>query len=348
MKRALVSLLFGFVSAFGVAANPAVIRVGVSTGASGSPATFGGAATAIAQQRGVLEAAFKPDGIRVEWVFFKGAGPAANEALASKQLDFIWQGDLAAITGKAGGLNTRILLGDSRLAPSYLVVPAKSKAASLEDLKGRKFALFKGTTQQLTFNRIAAQRGLAERDFKTINMDGATTLAALAAGDIDGVYLPVNALQLQERGVVRVIEDTRRDPLVAAHTHLLVDAAFEQRHPQLVQKLVSALVANAAWTSDEANRQQVFTGWARAGVPVSAWQRDYQPDALKQRLTPLLDPFFYAHYRDAVRFARQFGLIRKDVDVDAWIAPQYLREALKAQKLERYWTPLAADGKGAA
>ncbi|WP_432719698.1 ABC transporter substrate-binding protein [Jeongeupia wiesaeckerbachi] len=348
MKRVLVSLLFAAASALVQAANPAVLRVGVSTGASGSPPTFGGAATAIAQQRGVLEAAFKPDGIKVEWVFFKGAGPAANEALANRQLDFIWQGDLAAITGKAGGLKTRILLGDSRLAPNYLVVPVKSKAASLDDLKGQRLALFKGTTQQLAFNRIAAQRGLSERDFKTINMDAATTLAALAAGDVDGVYLPVNALALQERGIVRIIADTRRDPLLAAHTHLLVDAAFEQGHPQLVQKFVSTLVANAAWVSDEANREQVFTAWARAGVPVSAWRRDYQPDTLKQRLTPLLDPFFYAHYRDAVRSARQFGLIRKDIDVDAWIAPQYLREALKTQQREQFWTPLAADGKGAA
>jgi sulfonate transport system substrate-binding protein len=34
-----------------------------------------------------------------------------NEALANRQLDFVYLGDLAAIIGKANGLPTRLLLG---------------------------------------------------------------------------------------------------------------------------------------------------------------------------------------------------------------------------------------------
>jgi sulfonate transport system substrate-binding protein len=72
-----------------------------------------------------LEEVFKPQGVEVQWQFFKGAGPAVNEALANRQLDFVYLGDLAAIIGKANGLPTRLLLG-SRGSESYLAVTKAS------------------------------------------------------------------------------------------------------------------------------------------------------------------------------------------------------------------------------
>ena len=50
---------------------------------------------------GGLEEEFKKDGVKVQWTFFKGAGPAVNEALVNKQLDFAWQGDLPSIVHRA-------------------------------------------------------------------------------------------------------------------------------------------------------------------------------------------------------------------------------------------------------
>ncbi|MGL4605632.1 MAG: nitrate ABC transporter substrate-binding protein, partial [Iodobacter sp.] len=89
-------------------ADPAkVIRIGVATTGTGGRPVFGGASIASANVRGLLEEEFKKDGIKVEWNFFKGAGPAVNEAIANKLLDFAWQGDLPAIVGKSGGLKTK-------------------------------------------------------------------------------------------------------------------------------------------------------------------------------------------------------------------------------------------------
>ncbi|MDX1122049.1 hypothetical protein GOL29_29300 [Sinorhizobium medicae] len=42
--------------------------------------------------------------IKVEWTYFRGAGPALNEAVAAKQLDFFLLGDLPAIVGRSRGL----------------------------------------------------------------------------------------------------------------------------------------------------------------------------------------------------------------------------------------------------
>ena len=83
------SLLHSFIVTLGIvtatsvlAAAPAVVRIGVATQGYGDPPVFGGSPAATAQLQHRVEDALKPDGIKVEWLFFKGAGPAVNEALA--------------------------------------------------------------------------------------------------------------------------------------------------------------------------------------------------------------------------------------------------------------------------
>ncbi|MEN0106811.1 MAG: nitrate ABC transporter substrate-binding protein, partial [Pseudomonas sp.] len=63
----------------------------------------------VLRDRQDLEKEFAADGIEVQWNFFKGAGPAVNEALANGQVDFAYLGDLPAIVGKANGQDTRQL-----------------------------------------------------------------------------------------------------------------------------------------------------------------------------------------------------------------------------------------------
>jgi ABC-type nitrate/sulfonate/bicarbonate transport system substrate-binding protein len=110
------------------------IRIGVPDQSAGSKPFIAGP-VGMAFIRHQLEAVFKPQGVEVQWQFFKGAGPAVNEALANRQLDFVYLGDLAAIIGKANGLPTRLLLG-SRGSESYLAVTRASGIKQLADLKG--------------------------------------------------------------------------------------------------------------------------------------------------------------------------------------------------------------------
>lgn len=76
--------------------------------------------------------------MRIEWYFFKGAGPAVNEAFANNQLDFAIQGDLPEIIGRANGLKTKILLASGAHAPIYLAVPVGSPVRKVADLRGKR------------------------------------------------------------------------------------------------------------------------------------------------------------------------------------------------------------------
>src|SRR4051812_18966625 len=97
LKKHLSSLLFiflvGIISSqaakpLSAVEAPTVIRIAFSgTGIGGRPQVEG-SYIATAHARGMLEEEFRKDNIQIQWYFFKGAGPATNEAFANHQIDF--------------------------------------------------------------------------------------------------------------------------------------------------------------------------------------------------------------------------------------------------------------------
>jgi len=328
---------------------PKVIRLGSPLVGTGNRPVGAGNSFANAQIKGLLEQEFQKDGIKIEWNNVRGAGPALNEAVANGLLDVFWEGDLPAIIGRSGGLKTKLLLANGRSSNLYLAVPPDSPAKSLEDLKGKKVAVFKGTAVQLAAGKIYAKHGLSERDFKSINMDTATGNAALTTKDVDAVWSSSAILTLEDRGVARVVYSTRKDPQAQSlnmQGYVFTTEEFEKKYPEVVQRIVNVLVKEAAWASDDKNRNALFQLWAKSGVPFSAFKRDAEGISQKEVQSPLLDDYFVALVRNSVTEAQKLKLLRGNLDVPAWLEPKYLNNALKSQGLESYWKPL--DAKGSA
>jgi sulfonate transport system substrate-binding protein len=78
------------------AAPPKVIRIAAPDLSAGAKPSHGGQDDYLTTHQ-LLEKEFAKDGIKVEWSFFKGAGPGIDEALANRQLDFAFIGDLPLI-----------------------------------------------------------------------------------------------------------------------------------------------------------------------------------------------------------------------------------------------------------
>ena len=126
LRSLLIASLFALPAAAAHADKPATIRIGVAQQGAGDPPTFGGSSAATAQLQQLVEKEFAADGIKVEWLFFKGAGPAVNEAIANKALDFAYQGDLPAVLARANGIKTRLLLAASVRSGVKIAVPPDS------------------------------------------------------------------------------------------------------------------------------------------------------------------------------------------------------------------------------
>lgn len=346
MKKALsiaASLLLSLAALSGHAAdeNPKVIRVAVSgAGTGGKPASSGSLLTT-AHQRGELEKEFAKDGIKVEWTFFVGAGPATNEALALKKVDFASQGDLPLIVARSNGLRTRIILKRQQFDKTYIVVPSASPARTIEDLKGKKWTVQKGTATQLVLNRVLKKFGIKEEDIKLVDMNSDSQSAALSTGDVDAALS--SSTDLVSRGLVRRIykvEDRKVNP----PGNLWVTEEFEAKYPQLVQRFVNAIVRTAAWSADEKNRDEIFRLWAKSGTPYSDFKEDYKGDTLRDRQNPLLDEYYTSFIKNSIAEAKEFRFIRRDVPFEGWIEPKYLAVALKEQNLEGFWDEFDADG----
>jgi sulfonate transport system substrate-binding protein len=328
-------------------AEPLTVRFGFATvGADNRPFTGGSSASTAHAERYVEDALKDEPDVKVEWYFFKGAGPAVNEAVANGQIDLFYQGDLPSVIARASGLKTKILLAVGAHAPTYLAVTPGSSVASVKELRGRKVSIFRGTNNHLAVVKVLAANGMSERDLQVLNMDSATTNAALAAKDIDAAFGNYNLISLSEAGRARIVYTTKGDnPAFERQGALLATDAFESAHPRLVAKIVKAVVAAARWSSDEANRDALMEVWAKSGIPASVFRYDFEGQPLRYRNSPMIDPFLIEQYRFQAKQAREFGLVRRDIDVTGWFEPRYLDQALKELGLENYWTRYGADGK---
>ena len=328
------------------AASPEVIRIGVATAGGGDPITWGGSPGSVVRANNALEAAFKAEGVKVEWLFFKGAGPAVNEALSNKQIDFAYQGDLPAVIGRASGLKTRILLASGARNNLYVVVPPDSPLKTLDDLKGRRVAIFRGTNGHLVADNLLISRGLSERDIKGINLDTGSAQAALVSHGVDAAFGGFEYFKLRDDGLAKIIYSTQgKDPSFTRQAALLVRDDFAQDYPQAVQKVVDVFVQAARWSSDEANRDALFKLWAKSGIPYATWQAEFDGQPLGTRNSPLLDGFFVGRYKAVAEDALKARLVRREISVDGWFDPSFLQNALKAQGLTQYWTAYDARGQ---
>jgi sulfonate transport system substrate-binding protein len=327
-------------------AAPDVIRIGVATAGGGDPVTWGGSPGGVARDGHWLEEDFKASGIKIEWLFFKGAGPAVNEALSNRQIDFAYQGDLPSLVGRANGVDTRLLLASGTRNNLYVVVPPKSDIQGIRDLKDRKVSIFRGTNGHLVAINVLAAHGLAERDIKGVNLDTGSAQAALVSSGVDAAFGGSEWFKVRDHGLARVVYSTKgQDPAFTRQAALLVRGEFEKAHPAEVQRVVDVFVRAAHWASDEKNRDALFAIWAKSGTPVASYRAEFEGQGLAERNSPLLDAFVLGRYKAVVEDALKLKLIRRSVTVDDWIEPKYLRASLKQQGLENRWTAFDSRGK---
>lgn len=347
VAAAATSLLAG--SGFALAQEserPAVIRIGSPELGSNGKSFPGAGALAIVRANQWLEQEFAKDGIKVEWTFFRGAGPAVAEALAARQLDVVFLGDLAAVIGRSRGLPTRLIAITGRESASYLAVAPGVTIKTPADLKGRKVAVLKGTAYQRPFDALLADAGLSEKDVRVVNMDWPTAKAAVVSKDVDATFGGADLHLLQDKGVTLPISTKGRGPAYNIHAAVLATDDFIGKYPQVTQRLVNQVVRASRWASDESNRPALIKLFGEhSGHGTAIYQADLQGTNLKTHFSPLLDEEALAAYKSVLADGQKWGLVRQGFDVDAWAAPQFVQAAVKTQKLDGYWPQLNAQGK---
>ena len=334
------------VQTFAAEAKPTVIRFASPMVGTGNRPVGYGNYYATAQTLGLFEKEFQKDGIKVQWNNFKGAGPAINESYANGLVDITWIGDLPGLIGKASRLDTKAILVSSTKTDTYLAVAADSNAKSLADLKGKRIGFFKGTNIHLSIINVLKKYGYTEKDFRFVNMDGPVAYSALASGDIDAIWSTGQILSIVDRGIAKVIYTTKNEPDVYKTSgYVVVNSKFEQKYPEVVQRVVNVLVKQAAWESNPANKDQLFKQWAKSGLPYANIVKINAGIDLKRNSAPIFDAYNVSLIKQKLKAGQDLKLIRGNIDVDSWVEPKYVNNALKTLNLQSYWKPLNANGQ---
>ena len=347
MKRLLSTFLLAATVALGAVAAkaedaPATIRLGDVGFGFGTP--FGVGLQAIADAKGFIADEFKGTPTKVEFTYFTGTGPAINEALSNGQLDFASYGAVPNIIGKANGLNTVILAsygGTTIFGAARPDLDIKSVA----DLKGKKVAIQKATIIHWGLITALKNAGLSEKDITIVDLKNADQLAAIAAKSVDAVFGADFLLPLEDKGVAKIFyKSSGTGASGDGFGAFLVTDKFRKAYPQATQKIVTGFVKAAQWLADDKNRDEAFKIWSRAGSPVEVISKSNAGSSLGQKYNPRLDDFFVSRYQSGIAFDREQKLIRRDVDLNAWVDRSYVDNAVKSLNLQALWPDRSATG----
>ena len=347
MRRLISTFLLAATVMFG-AANahaedaPATIRFGDVGFGFGTP--FGVGLQAIADAKGFIADEFKGTPTKVEFTYFTGTGPAINEALSNGQLDFASYGAVPNIIGKANGLDT-VILASYGGTTIFGAARPDLEIKSISDLKGKKVAIQKATIIHWGLITALKNAGLSEKDITIVDLKNADQLAAIAAKSVDAVFGADFLLPLEDKGVAKIFyKSSEAGASGDGFGAFLVTDKFRKAYPEATQKVVTGFVKAAQWLADDKNRDEAFKIWSRAGTPIEVISKSNSGSQLGQKYNPRLDEFFVARYRSAIAFNREQKLIRRDVDLDAWVDPTYVDNAVKTLNLQSLWPDRSAAG----
>ena len=210
----------------------------------------------IVKERGVLEKALAEHNINVKWVEFP-AGPQLLEGLNVGSVVLGESGEAPPIFAQAANANL-VYVANQPAAPAAeaLIVPKDSTIQTVQDLKGKRVALNKGSNVHYLLLKLLEKNNLSLSDFEVVYLPPADARAAFERGAIDAwvIWDPFFAAAEQQIGA-RVI--ATGENLVSNHQFYLADRKFAQTHPEVLKKVIAELNATTQWVSankDEASQ----------------------------------------------------------------------------------------------
>ncbi|MBV6633478.1 MAG: aliphatic sulfonate ABC transporter substrate-binding protein [Alphaproteobacteria bacterium] len=282
----------------------------------------------ILKDQKLLEDEFKADGIRIRWVQSHGSNKAI-EFLNSRSADFASTAGAAALLAKINGSPINAIYVYSKPEWTALVTNQDSDIQTVEDLRGKRVAVTRGTDPYIFLLRALADHGLTEDDIKPVLLQHADGGNALKRGQVDAWagLDPMMAGQELKDGARLFF----RDPDLNTYGFLNTRTAFAEEHPEIVNRVLSVYEKARAYAID--NPDVLRDTLAKAAR--------LEPAVAEKQLerTDLSNPFIGAVHAEHITAAgialQSSGIIADDVDVagntNALIDTQFVQPFVEKQ-----------------
>jgi sulfonate transport system substrate-binding protein len=138
----------------------------------------------VLKQQGLLEKEFAGDGIGIRWVQSLGSNKAL-EFLNAGSIDFGSTAGSAALLARINGNPIKSIYVFSRPEWTALVTRKDTAISKIEDLKGKRVAVTRGTDPHIFLVRALLSVGLSEKDIQPVLLQHPDGKIALIRGDVD-------------------------------------------------------------------------------------------------------------------------------------------------------------------
>lgn len=203
----------------------------------------------IVKAQGSLEDALKAQGVTVKWVEFP-AGPQLLEGLNVGSVVFGEAGEAPPIFAQAANSNL-VYIANQPASPlgEALVVQKDSKIQSVQDLKGKRIALNKGSNVHYLLLKLLEKNNLTLQDIEVVYLPPSDARAAFERGSVDAWVIWDPFLAAAEHQIGARVIATGQD-LVSNHQFYLADRKFAEENPEVLKTVVTTLNTTTQWVKE--------------------------------------------------------------------------------------------------
>ncbi len=180
---------------------------------------------------------FTPAGTRIDIIPFESPTDCKS-AVATGSIDFGTFGIAAGILG-AAAREPVVIVGSACNKGMAVVAGKNSDIASIKDLKGKRVAIWPGSTQEVFILERLRMEGMSVRDLTPVRVSFSEMNAALARGDVDA-YVgaePGPGVSVST-GVGKIVEYPYSTPMGSLNMVLGTHRATVDGKPDLVRMMV--------------------------------------------------------------------------------------------------------------
>ncbi|MGE8571560.1 MAG: sulfonate ABC transporter substrate-binding protein [Acinetobacter amyesii] len=202
----------------------------------------------ILKERGTLETALKSQGVNIKWVEFP-AGPQLLEGLNVGSVSFGEVGEAPPIFAQAAQTDLVYIANQPAVSKAEALIVQKDSAIhSIQDLKGKRVALNKGSNVHYLLLKLLEANQLKFSDINVVYLPPADARAAFEKGAVDAwviwdPFLSAAEHQLNARTIAN------GENLVKNYQFYLADRKFAQENPKVLQAVVNELNLTTQWVS---------------------------------------------------------------------------------------------------
>ena len=255
-------------------------------------------------------------GYRFERFVSFNNGPPIVQALQAGSIELGTLGDTPAVSGRAGGVDTRAVLIDKPTGDAWFLAK-KGGVTRVAELRGKRVGVQFGSNFDKYGRGVLAAAGILP-EVQLLNIPIAEGLGALTRGDIDGYALPANtaATWVDQQGFPVLDRASRTHPELQGTLVTLVTSKFLREHPNIQAALWEA---TAAGIQEIARDRAAYLRFLAdtSGHSLAVLE---QTQLLEFGAQPI-DPAGKASVGSTLQFLLQFGTAKAAFSVDEWVVP---------------------------